>query len=187
MEPTRSLRPFLIAAGLCLAWVAFLAFFGPSDPTGMSPPQLLPSAFTTPADFTWPLLDLDDKPTDLARFKGRPMVLNVWATWCPPCRAEMPALAGLAADPKFKAIGGTVVCVSVDESSGTIRQFLQGKDWGMTMLRATSTPPAFATNGIPATFLIAPDGQVVANQIGSAKWDDPSVVEFLERFGPRKK
>ena len=182
MESTRSRKPYLIAIGLVLAWALFLAFFGPRQSRGLEPPLLEGSGLPASADFSWALLDLDDKATDLSRFRGKLLVLNVWATWCAPCREEMPALARLAADPKFRAMGASVVCVSTDESGGSLRRFLEDKKWGMTMLRATSMPPVFATEGIPATFVIAPDGRVAATEIGAARWDDPSVVAFLEKL-----
>lgn len=184
-SPIRSRRPYLIAAGVAVAWVVFLAFYGPRiGPGGLEPPSLEGTGIPASADFSWALRDLDDRPADLARFRGKPLVLNVWATWCPPCREEMPALANLAADPRLKAIGASVVCVSTDESAETLRRYVQGKPWGMTILRATSMPPVFTTEGIPATFVIGPDGRVAAAQIGSARWDDPSVLAFLEKLTP---
>ncbi len=178
------LRWVAIGLGLMVLWVAYLALFGPKTGSvnGLSVPGLVGTGLQAPADYAWPLRDLDDKPVDFAQFKGRPVVLNVWATWCPPCRAEMPALASLAANPRIKANGVAVVCVATDESADTLRQFVAGKSWGMTMLRATSIPSVFLTDGIPATFLIAPDGKVVASELGAARWDDPSVVGFLEKL-----
>jgi len=176
------LRWVAIGLGLVVLWVAYLALFGPRTGSvdGLSVPNLVGTGLPAPADYSWPLRDLDDKPVDFAQFKSRPVVLNIWATGCPRCRAEMPALASLADDPRIKAKGVAVVCVSTDESADTLRQFVAGKSWGMTMLRATSIPSVFLTDGIPATFLIAPDGKVVASELGAARWDDPSVVSFLE-------
>ena len=59
---------------------------------------------------------------------------------------------------------------------------MRDKKWPMTVLRATELPDVFLTDGIPATFLIAPDGRIAASEVGAARWDDPSVVEFLERL-----
>jgi hypothetical protein len=51
----------------------------------------------------------------------------------------------------------------------------------MTILHARALPPVFSTDGIPATFIIAPDGRIVAAQVGSSDWDDPQVVQLLEK------
>ena len=173
-----------IALGLAVVWFAYLALFGPrsNSVNGLSPPNLQGTALKAPADYDWKLRDINDAPVDFAQFRGRPVLLNLWATWCPPCRAEMPSIAALADNPQIKAKGVAIVCVSTDESAETLRQFVTGKPWAMTMLRATAIPSVFATDGIPATFLIAPDGRVVASEIGAARWDDPSVISFLENL-----
>ncbi len=185
MGPTsrnRRIRLVVVAA-LALTWLAYLWAFGPRVGTGtLEPPALRGLGLTRPAEFAWALRDLDEAPVDFARFRGRPILLNLWATWCPPCVEEMPSIALLANHPGLKAKGVAFVCVSVDESAEALRRFVKGKPWAMTILRATSIPPAFQTEGIPATFLIAPDGLIVAAEIGSARWDDPSVVAFLEKL-----
>jgi hypothetical protein len=78
--------------------------------------------------------------------------------------------------------------VAIDRDPEPVRRFLQGKDWPMTVLHASGTPPAFTTpeGAIPTTFLIAPDGRIAASAVGSADWDDPSVVAFLERLAGAK-
>ncbi len=178
-NPTR----IWLAIGLAatVAWGIFLATAGPRPGSG-SAPSLEPPIPPIRADFAWNLLDVDGKPVEFAKFRGRPILLNLWATWCGPCLQEMPSIAALAENPRLKAKGFAVVCVSVDESAATLRRFVEGKPWKMTILRATSLPPAFLTDGIPATFLIAPDGRVAAAQVGAARWDDPSVVDFLEKL-----
>jgi hypothetical protein len=94
----------------------------------------------------------------------------------------MPSIARLADNPQLKSKNVQFVCVSTDESAGVVRRFLEGKNWSMTILRADRLPPVFATDGIPATFLIAADGRIAASQVGSADWSLPHVVEFLEKL-----
>ena len=120
----------------------------------------------------------------LSRFKGKTIFLNVWATWCGPCVQEMPSIAALAKNPRLKDRGVEFVCVSVDDSSRTVRQFLEGRDWSMTFLRIGSgpTPAVFATDGIPATFLIDPNGRIAATTVGAAQWNEPEVVDFIEKL-----
>ena len=68
-----------------------------------------------------------------------------------------------------------------------MQNFLEGVSWDMTFLRAEKVPAVFTTEGIPATFLIAPDGRIAATAVGGADWNEPHVVEFLEKLaGPAK-
>jgi thiol-disulfide isomerase/thioredoxin len=181
----RHLTWFLIVLALVVAWSVFLIVFGPR-PGGVAlgTPRLGMASPPRPADFSWALRDLDDRPVDFARFRGRAIFLNIWATWCPPCVAELPSIASLADDPRLKDVA--FVCVSTDDSAEAVRRFLQGKNWSMTILRATDLPASFATDAIPATFLIAPDGTIVVSEVGGAQWDDPKVVDLLERLARGK-
>jgi hypothetical protein len=95
----------------------------------------------------------------------------------------MPSIARLAQDPRLKGKSIEFVCVSVDNSSDVVRQFLAARpEWTMTVLRADKIAPVFSTDGIPATFLIAADGRIAANVIGGAEWDEAHVVEFLDKL-----
>lgn len=173
-----------LGLGLAFLWAAYLALFGPT--LGMSDaPALAGTALAAPAPYAWKLRDLRGKVIELGEFRGRPILLNLWATWCPPCRAEMPALARLAEDRRIKSGNVAVVCVSLDDDPEVVRRFLGDKTWGMTMLHADALPGAFQTDGIPATFLIDPSGRIVAHQVGPAEWDDPSVVDFLLKLAPK--
>ncbi len=132
------------------------------------------------ADYSWRIEDLDGKTSTLEKYKGKPIFLNVWATWCGPCRQEMPSIARLAANPKLKDVA--FLCVSQDQSMAEVKGYLARVGaQPMTMLHSVSPAPGpFQSDGIPATFVIAPDGRIVRTQIGSIDWDDPKVVELLE-------
>jgi thiol-disulfide isomerase/thioredoxin len=167
----------LIGLVFVLFWVLYLALFGPRNR-----PALESSGTSQPAAYDWSLFDLKDQPVRFSRFQGKPLFLNIWATWCGPCVDEMPSIARLAEHPKLKGKGFEFVCVSTDDSSEAVRRFLVGKPWSMTFLRADKLPGVFLTDGIPATFIIAPDGRIAATQIGSTDWDGPDVVNFLEKI-----
>lgn len=168
-----------VALGFVALWGGYLAFFGPRGPeSGL--PTLDPKGNFGQAVYDWRVLDLDGKPVEFSRFKGKTVFLNIWATWCGPCVAEMPSIARLAANPLFKNNDIAFVCVSSDDDAETVKRFLASKkDWPMTVLRATDQPPVFATDGIPATFLINPEGRIVVAEVGAAKWDAPEVAAFL--------
>ncbi|MDR3636317.1 MAG: TlpA disulfide reductase family protein [Isosphaeraceae bacterium] len=172
--PRRTLSPWwLLAVVFGAGWVAYLVFFLPrtTGPTVVS---------GQPAEFGWQLLDLDDGKVPFRRFQGKPIFLNIWATWCPPCVGEMPSIARLASRPELNGVA--FVCVSADDSGQTVKRFLEGKNWPMTVLRATDAPKVFATDGIPATFIIAPNGTIASADVGSRDWDSPETVSLLRRL-----
>ena len=157
-------------------WIVYLAFFAP----GRRQP-LQGSGIDLPAEYNWSLQDLNEQPVKFTRYQGKTVFLNIWATWCGPCVGEMPSIARLAGNPRLKAKNIEFVCVSTDDSVETVRRFVSEKGWPMTVLHAQSLPPVFLTDGIPATFIIAPSGQIVAAEVGANDWDSPDVVAFLEK------
>ena len=128
------------------------------------------------------MLDLNDQPVAFSQFKGKTIFLNIWATWCGPCVTEMPSIARLAKEPRLQDKGIEFLCLSVDDSSDKVRSFLEGRSWNMTFFRAEKLPGTFSTDGIPATFVIAPNGRIVAMQVGMEQWDKSQVVDFLEKI-----
>ena len=157
-------------------WGFYLAVLNP----GLTdqPPDLENTTPTLSADFGWVLETLDGKSVSLADYKGRPIVLNLWVTWCPPCRKEMPSLVALAAHPELSKVA--FLGVTTEKPTGVVKSYAQDEMKGMTVLRSEDVPGVFKTDGIPATFIISPDGKILVSQVGTAKWDDPSVVNLLK-------
>jgi thiol-disulfide isomerase/thioredoxin len=127
----------------------------------------------------------DDKGRDLrlGDFRGRVVVLNVWATWCVPCRKEMPTLDRLQA-----RLGGKdflVVALSLDRKGvEAVRGFYQ--EVGVENLAIYVDPSgkgsyALAIPGVPTTLLIDREGREVARKMGEAEWDGPEMVSLVER------
>jgi thiol-disulfide isomerase/thioredoxin len=169
---------WIVALAFVGGWCVYLFFFGPKSPRNA--PVLEGTALSKPAEYDWMLYDLAGHPVSFGQYRGKTVFLNIWATWCGPCVAELPSIVKLARTPQLDRVA--FVCVSVDQDPETVRRYVQGKDWPMTVLHAAGLPPAFTTDGIPATFLIAPDGRIAASAVGDAEWDDPTVVAFLERL-----
>ncbi len=176
-EPT-SRRWLLMAIGFCALWVLLLSVFGP----GPSAPRLGGGGGGQPADFAWEMVDLQDRPASLEAYRGKTVFLNIWATWCGPCVAEMPSIARLAEEPRLKDRGIAFVCVSVDDTTDLVRSFLKGRSWKMDFFRSQEIPRVFQTAGIPATFIIGPDGRIAASEVGSASWDSPETIAMLEKL-----
>lgn len=123
----------------------------------------------------------DGRPLSLSDFRGRFVLLNVWATWCPPCRTEMPSLDRLQAK-----IGGDefeVVALSIDrQGAELVRPFFASV--GVARLavyldRTGSVMPALRIAGLPTTVLIDPRGVEIARWAGAKEWDEPAVIDEL--------
>jgi thiol-disulfide isomerase/thioredoxin len=176
-NPQSNRRMMLAALVISVLWVVVIYFIGPR---AISPGSFGERNIRYPASFDWMLHDLQDRPVRFDQFQGKTIFLNIWATWCPPCVAEMPSIARLAENAQFRGKNIEFICVSVDDSSSKVRQFLKGKDWKMTFLRADSLPPGYQSDGIPATYAISPEGIVVGAVEGSSDWDNQEVINFLE-------
>jgi thiol-disulfide isomerase/thioredoxin len=140
------------------------------------------------ADYGWKVVSPDGSPVDLASYQGRPVLLNVWATWCGPCMMEMPSLIALSENPKVKEAGVSVLLVSTDGDLEPVQKFLSRTKTGNAdvVLAAEMPPKAFSTTGIPATFVIAPDGTIVRKEIGAMDWNTPEIVSELVALAKKR-
>lgn len=117
----------------------------------------------------------------LSDFRGRPILLNIWATWCTPCRKEMPSLDRLQA--KFDPKKFLVLALSIDRTDmSTLTTFYS--DVGIKFLDIYVDQAGKATRelgivGLPATLLIHADGLEIGRKLGPAEWDDPSFIELI--------
>ncbi len=143
---------------------------------GFLPAPPFPVAETV-SDFTLGLEKSDGTPFDTASVRGKPVFLNYWATWCGPCREEMPAIQRLY--DKTRDLGIVFLLVS-DEKPEKITEYWKKNGFTMPIYRSTkSRPAAYQTQGIPATFILAPDGRIAFSHTGAARWDDDSTLAFL--------
>ncbi len=127
--------------------------------------------------------DLEGRAVELASFRGQPVLLNVWATWCAPCRAEIPALADVHR--RYRERGLAVVGVSVDEAAArpAVRRLLEEEKVPYATLhdpedRASSV---FGLSFLPGTFLFDAEGVLVWRRNGVVEDGDPELARALER------
>ncbi|MCX2720982.1 TlpA family protein disulfide reductase [Roseibium salinum] len=118
----------------------------------------------------------------LADFDGKMVLLNIWATWCLPCRTEMPALEALEA--QLGDAGFQVVPLSVDRAGpGAIRKFYSDigiRQLGLYIDASMQSSFDLAAPGLPTTLLIDAQGREVGRLIGPAEWDAPEMIAFLK-------
>ena len=127
--------------------------------------------------------DGEGRAHTLADFKGRLVLLNLWATWRAPCREEMPALDRLQATlggPRFQ-----VLALSVDQQGLQItRKFFADvgvKSLALYVDRSAQATFKLGAVGLPSTLLIDPSGREIARHVGPAQWDSPEVVASVRR------
>jgi cytochrome c biogenesis protein CcmG/thiol:disulfide interchange protein DsbE len=125
---------------------------------------------------------LNGKPARLADLRGKVVVLNFWATWCPPCVEEAPSLERLQA--AIAPRGGTVLGVSVDEDEAAYNKFLQDHQIQFPTYRDPSKQIAisYGTSMYPETYIIDRNGRLARKIIGPQDWDSPAILAYLNQL-----
>ncbi len=193
LQGQRSIIAFLAAGTLLLAAITMVgvSYFGGGTPTstpevGERTPTESSRSFVI-HEAPRPLSEVkfdggDGQQLTLADFRGRTVLLNIWATWCVPCREEMPTLDALEA--QLGGPGFEVVPLSVDRAGPeVVRKFyaeIGVRHLGLyidSSMRATFDLQA---PGLPTTLLIDAEGRELGRLVGSAEWDAPEMIAFLK-------
>ncbi len=134
----------------------------------------------TPAATTLQLRDLDGREWDLATLRGEVVLLNFWATWCPPCVEELPSLGRL--NRKLAGRAFRVISVDVGEEAQQVRQFLQRvpADFPVLLDPDGSTTGPWKLRAFPTSFLIDREGRLRYGYFGGLQWDAPEVLEHID-------
>jgi len=133
-----------------------------------------------PSDFT--LQFLSGGSAALSSYKGKVVILNFWATWCPPCREEMPSMETLYQ--RYKNNGFEMLAVNIRENTDTVRQFIQRNNYNFPiMLDLDGRVNAnYGVISIPTTFIINKEGRMVGRVIGSIYWDTPQIFAVMDHL-----
>jgi peroxiredoxin len=130
------------------------------------------------SDFSLPLLAGGTQ--SLNALKGRVVLLNFWATWCPPCREEMPSMEALYR--RLNRRGLELLAVDIQEQRGQVSAFTEnyGLSFPMALDTAGRISGTYGVRGIPTTFIIDREGMIVAASVGGRDWNTPEVIAALE-------
>ena len=127
------------------------------------------------------LYTLAGQPTNLRQLRGKVVLVNMWASWCPPCLAEMPGLQALYQQVDTTKIA--FVCISLDENPARARALLKKRGYTLPVyFPAAPLPAPFASSSIPYTVILTPDGRVAASHTGMADYDTPEFRAALKRL-----
>lgn len=132
------------------------------------------------------LNDLDGRLHRLADYRGKVVLINFWATWCGPCRDEMPSIQALK--DKLRGRPFAVLAVNLDEPESRIRKFLSQMKVDFTVLLDPERPTAKAWGAriLPASYIIGPDGRIRYTLVGEINWDNEHVVARISELLPSR-
>lgn len=178
----RKSLPTLAVAAVIAAGLAYLAKDSLRAPERSGP--LLPAPAEAPAAVASPrLVSLPGGGTrDLSRPPGQLLIVHFWATWCPPCVEEFPALLGFWKE-YGKRPGLGLLAVSVDEDWKTVNDWVRSVGAGgipVALDPQRSTAKAFGTEKFPETYVLSPSGQVVDKFIGPVPWSSPAIRKRID-------
>ena len=146
-------------------------------------PRAAPSALA--------LLDLDGKPHTLADYKGRVVLINFWASWCPPCRAEMPSMQRLKDAMKNEPF--SILAVNMAETETEVRQFLKDikdmkdakLDFTILMDKDGKALKEWKLFVFPTSYVLDAEGKLRYSLLGSVEWDESDTLKKIEALLPQ--
>jgi peroxiredoxin len=165
-----------LLSALILAAAGAAVFIG-APAVGAKDPQTLTPVPGRPTAADFDLKDPEGRPVRLADFRGKPLIVNFWATWCPPCREEMPSMQRAHAAVSKEGIG--LVAINVGEDADTVAEFLADArvEFPLPLDEASKVVMSYPVRGLPTTFVVDPDGRLTYVATGGREWDDPALLD----------
>jgi len=141
------------------------------NPTRVTTSSALPS---------FRMMSAGNQLIDLTQFKGKKIFVNLWATWCPPCRAEIPSIESLAA--KTDKTKAEFIMLSLDDNFEKAKSFAIKNNMKLPVYYPASTlPQLFAVNGIPVTYIFNEKGEIIYQQVGENNYDTKDFFNLLNK------
>ncbi len=152
-----------------------LTMWGPSELPTQEQVQISGQAYD------WQLVGLDGKSYKLLDFKGKVIFMNFWATWCPPCVAEMPSIQKLYNH--YKDNPNIAFILATTDKPNAIMKFLKRYQFRFPIyLMVTKTPQEFFSQTIPTTFLVDKSGKIIMKEHRAKKWHSEKTIAFIDEL-----
>lgn len=144
--------------------------------TRILPMEIEKSSQVRLASFDWNLIDSNGEMVNFSSFENKVVVVNFWATWCPPCVAEMPSFQKL-----YEDFGDQVVFLFVaNDKKSKVVAFIQKHDYSFPVFfQASTVPDELNSNSLPTTFIINKSGDIVVEKTGAADWNSGKARALL--------
>jgi len=128
---------------------------------------------------TFDLPDLEKQQWTPATLKGKPWVINFWATWCPPCIEEMPSMNEAWKTLEGQGVG--MLAINAGEGEEAVTEFLKkvAIDFPVLLGDAAGTLPNWSVRGLPTTVVVDAEGNVVFEALGPREWNDDEIIEQI--------
>lgn len=182
-RPFPKIRPYAVAVGAAVLLIVGIHGLDRDRFAPVGPGALAPE---------YSAVDLDGTPVSISQLSGEVVLLNIWATWCPPCREEMPSMQRLY--DRLGPEGLRVVAVSIDaplfetdavgRTGGDVAAFVE--EYGLTfdvwLDPSGGIQRTYRTTGVPESFVIDRGGRIIRKVAGSARWDDQAYLELFQRL-----
>jgi peroxiredoxin len=164
-----------VICGFVLTFIATHSLDAANAPKALTP-------WTGGATPALALKDVGGAVHDLTRYRGKVVLINFWATWCEPCREEMPSIQRLRERLPEKAFA--VLAVNVDEPDARVRRFLEETRLDLPVLLDPNktVTRAWGVRVMPTTFVVGPDGRIRYRLLGEADWSTDAIVTTITRL-----
>ena len=144
-----------------------------------SPSSVSENNRETLQSYNWRLKDANGNVLDFNSLKGNVVFVNMWATWCPPCVAEMPSIESL-----YKDYGNKVVFLIIaNDTPQKVEPFMLKNEFTMPIYyELTQTLSEFETSSIPTTYLVNKQGEIIISKKGAANWNSSKTREIIDNL-----
>lgn len=138
-------------------------------------------------DFDFTIKDLKGNRVEMEKYKGKVIFLNMWATWCGPCRVEMPSIQELYSKVDHSKIEFVMLSLDTDDNHSKVVKYITDKSFSFPVYQpAEFLPKQLQVASIPTTFVIGADGKVKMKKVGTANYDTEEFKAFLDGLAAQK-